>query len=148
MRQLSLLDCLLNGEVAFVLIGGMAAVAHGSTQLTRDLDICVPLRADNFLRLQAALAPLHPRARAGVGRIPLQLDEDAAGRLQNPYVLTDEGNLDCVGNVVGVGDYDAAVADSVEIGVSGHSCRVLGLEALIRSKEAVGRPRDERLKGR
>lgn len=142
MRQLSLLENLLAGDVEFIVIGGMAAVAHGSSQLTRDLDICVPLRPDNFVRLQAALAGLHPRVRAGAGSIPLELTEDSTRRLRKLHVITDEGNLDCLGEVAGVGYYDAAEAESIEIRLGEHACQVLGIEALIRSKEAAGRPRD------
>jgi hypothetical protein len=139
MRQLSLL---LENEIALVLVGGMAAVAHGSSQLTRDLDICVPLDADSFLRLQSALRAFNPRVRAGRDRVPLNLDAAAARRLKNLYILTDQGNLDCLGHIAGIGDYDASVSQSVEIIVSGRACRVLSLEALIRTKETMGRPRD------
>jgi hypothetical protein len=142
MRQLSLLETLLQNRVAFVLVGGMAAVAHGSSQLTRDLDICVPLSGDNFLLIQTSLQGFNPRLRAGKDRIPLDLDSESAGRLKNLYILSDEGNLDCLGEVAGIGDYAAALAASVAIDVRGHSCRVLSLDALIRAKEAMGRPRD------
>ena len=142
MGQTTILDCLIQHEVAFVVIGGMAAVAHGSSQLTQDLDICVPLGAEAFLQLQTALQGLHPRVRTGRERVPLDLDRDIAARLKNLYLLTDEGNLDCLGDVIGVGGYEAALAESVEIQLNGRPCHVLGLLALIRSKEALGRPRD------
>lgn len=142
MGQTTILDCLIQHEIAFVVIGGMAAVAHGSSQLTQDLDICVPLGAEPFLQLQTALHGLHPRVRTGHERVPLDLDRDAAARLKNLYLLTDQGNLDCLGDVIGVGGYESARAESVEIRLNGRPCHVLGLPALIRSKEALGRPRD------
>jgi hypothetical protein len=142
MRQATLLDCLLANEIDFVLIGGMAAVAHGSVRMTRDLDVCVPLDADNFLRLQDALRPLNPMVRAGAERIPLKLDAESAGRLKNLYFLTDAGNLDCLGDVAGIGDYAAALSQSVTIEIGGRPCRVLSLEALIKAKETLGRPHD------
>lgn len=41
MQQLSeLTRRLVEAKVEFVLIGGFAAVAHGVTLVTRDLDIC------------------------------------------------------------------------------------------------------------
>lgn len=142
MGQTTILDCLIAHEIVFVVIGGMAAVAHGSSQLTQDLDICVPLQAEAFLQLQTALQGLNPRVRIGRERVPLDLDRETAARLKNLYLLTDEGNLDCLGDVIGVGDYEAALRESLEIQLNGRPCRVLGLEALIRSKEALGRPRD------
>lgn len=54
-----LLESPLDGEVEFVVIGGVAAVLHGSTVLTRDLDICIPTGSGSFLKLQAALKHLN-----------------------------------------------------------------------------------------
>lgn len=143
MGQTTILNCLIAHEIAFVVIGGMAAVAHGSSQLTQqDLDVCVPLQAEAFLQLQTALQGLNPRVRLGRERVPLDLDRKTAARLKNLNLLTDAGNLDCRGDVIGVGDYEAALRESLEIQLNGRPCRVLGLDALIRSKEALGRPRD------
>ena len=141
MQQL-LITRLLDSQVPFVLIGGMAGVAHGSTLVTQDLDICIVADAASFLRIQSALEGLNPRVRSGAGWIPLNLSEDQASRLANLYVLTDLGKLDCLGEVLGVGDYQAALEQSVEIDFDGSACRVLSIDALIRAKTAVGRPRD------
>jgi len=137
-----LLDALLVGEVDFVIVGGVAAVLHGSTLLTRDLDICIPLGASNLLRLQSALRELHPRVRAGAGVIPLDLDEAHAAALKNLYVTTDDGRLDCLGQVAGIGGFDDVLALSESVDLGGRSCRVLGIDGLIRAKEAMGRPHD------
>ena len=137
-----LLSRLVAAEIPFVIIGGLAAVLHGSTLLTRDLDICIPLGADRILRLQAALTDLHPRVRAGAAWIPLTLDPAQAAAVRNLYIQTDEGRLDCLGDVAGVGDFSAVLAQSVELTLDAFSCRVLGLDALIRAKEATSRPHD------
>jgi len=44
--------------------------------------------------------------------------------------------------VSGVGTYEDAVKDSVEVDFDGVSVRVLSVDALIRAKEAAGRPKD------
>lgn len=44
--------------VDFVVIGGLAAVAHGSRRMTRDIDIVVMHDAENLARLEAALGEL------------------------------------------------------------------------------------------
>ncbi len=137
-----LLENLLGDDVQFVIIGGVAAALHGSTLLTRDLDICIPLGSESLLRLQAALQGLNPRIRAGSDSIPLELDESAAAAVKNLYITTDEGRLDCLGFVDGVGDFAMVLRESVELNLGGFSCRVLGLQALIREKEASGRPHD------
>jgi hypothetical protein len=142
MRQMSLLESLLDSRAEFVLVGGMAAVAHGSSQLTRDLDISVPLEAVNFLKIQEALRSHHPMVRAGKDRIPMNLDAASASRLRNLYILTDQGNLDCLGDIPGIGEFSHVVAQSIELEIAGRSCRVISIEALIRAKETIGRPRD------
>ncbi len=137
-----LLESLLDGGVEFVVIGGVAAVLHGSTLLTRDLDICVPLGSESLLKLQVALKPMNPRVRAGADWVSLEVDKDRAEQIKNLDISTDEGRLDCLGFVTGVGDFAAVVRESVEISLGRRSFRVLGLDALIRSKEAAGRPHD------
>jgi|GEM_PF-1469467 len=50
-----LLKVLLEAKIDFVLIGGYAGVVYGSTQLTRDLHICMYLNDDDLKTLQQAL---------------------------------------------------------------------------------------------
>ncbi|MEN9798123.1 MAG: hypothetical protein RL653_1819 [Pseudomonadota bacterium] len=52
-----LLAVLLRGEVEFVVVGGVAAVAHGSSTMTKDIDVVAPLTAENCARILAALRP-------------------------------------------------------------------------------------------
>ena len=54
----SLLRALVEGRVRFVVIGGLAAQAHGSPLITEDLDICFDLERDNLERLASVLADL------------------------------------------------------------------------------------------
>jgi hypothetical protein len=44
----------------FVLIGGIAALAHGATLLTFDVDVCCSFEPENLWRLQRALDGLNP----------------------------------------------------------------------------------------
>ena len=46
--------------VLFVLIGGMAAMAHGVTLVTFDVDICCPFMPENLFKLQRALTGSNP----------------------------------------------------------------------------------------
>ena len=64
MRNLKeLLKILLENNIDFVLIGGFAAVVHGSTLVTQDLDICTAITNDNVSKLRNALKNLNPRHR-------------------------------------------------------------------------------------
>ena len=138
----SLLERLIRHRVEFVVIGGFAAVAHGVSLLTRDIDICCRFAADNLMRLQTALADLHPVHRMTPVRLPLELTPRKCRGLKNLYLDTDLGQLDCLGSVLGVGAYDEVTEQSVEINLPGGRCRVLNIDALIAAKHAMGRPRD------
>jgi hypothetical protein len=56
----TLLRALSDQEVEFIIIGGAAAVLHGSAYVTADLDICYSREKENLTRLAAALAPFNP----------------------------------------------------------------------------------------
>jgi hypothetical protein len=137
-----LLNRLVERRVEFVVVGGFAAVSHGCPLLTMDIDVCLPFSPANVLRLQAAVADLHPVHRMTPGRAALSLTEENCRGLRNLYLDTDWGQLDCLGDVMGIGSYEAVVRESVAVELEAGTCRVLGLEALIRAKDAMDRPRD------
>jgi hypothetical protein len=137
-----LLARLIEHEVGFVLVGGFAATAYGSTLLTQDVDICLRFSPDNLMRLQESIADLHPVHRMTPRRLPLQLTPETCRDSKNLYLDTDFGQLDCLGMIQGVGDFERVQEHSIEVHLPAGVCRILSLDALIRSKEAMGRPRD------
>ena|SRR5437868_5433400 len=136
-----LLRRLIAGNVEFVLVGGFAAVAHGATLVTRDVDVCCRFSETNLMRIQNALADLHPVHRSRPD-MPLKLTPEQCATLKNLYVKTDIGVLDCLGEILGVGDFDQVEKHAVELDVPSGKCRVLDLDTLIVAKQAVGRDRD------
>jgi len=133
---------LIRHRIEFVVVGGFAAVAHGVTQLTQDIDICCRMTPDNLMRLQDALSDLHPVHRMPPERPSLRLTPETAAEFRNLYLETDWGQLDCLGEILSVGGYDAVRAQSVEIELPGGSCRILAIDALVRAKQAMGRDKD------
>ncbi len=91
---------LVEAQVEFVLIGGFAAVAHGVTLVTRDLDICCRFSEANLMRIQQAFANLHPVHRSRPDR-PLALTPGQCAGLENLYLKTDLGIVDCLGEGTG-----------------------------------------------
>src|SRR5262245_22602036 len=91
-----MLATLARGGVEFVLVGGYAAVAHGVTLVTQDVDICCRFTKENLFRLQAVLAELHPRHRMTPQKLPLELTDELCARLNNLYLETDLCMLDCL----------------------------------------------------
>lgn len=138
-----LLELLLKNEVEFVLIGGFAAVVHGSSSLTQDLDVCFVFNPENIRRLLKALGEIHPLVRAGKGMIPLGDDVERLSQYQNLYIHTDLGMLDLLGKVSELGDYQDVARHAVSIELFGFPCPVLDIESLIKSKEGIGRPKDK-----
>ncbi len=138
-----ILGRLVDHNVEFAVVGGYAAIAHGSAMMTQDVDICLHFSVDNLIRLQAALEALHPVHRMTPRRIPLTLTADTCAGLQNLYLDTDLGQLDCLSSIKGVGDYPVVFAQSIEVPLARGSCRVLSLDALIEAKSAMGRERDK-----
>jgi hypothetical protein len=144
MERLSqILERLNRAQVEYVVVGGMAAVFHGVPLVTRDIDICLPLTKENLMRLKSALADLHPVHRQTPQPLPFNVEADYPRGLKNLYLRTDWGVLDCLGEIKGVGDFAAALRRSQPIELPIGSCRVLGLEALIDSKNALDRPQDK-----
>jgi hypothetical protein len=138
----NLLARLIECRVEFVLVGGFAATAYGSTLLTQDVDVCLRFSPDSLMRLQEALADLHPVHRMTPQRLPLRLTPETCQGLKNLYLDTDLGQLDCLGTIQGVGDFVHVKEHSIEVRLATGVCRILSLDALIQSKEAMGRPRD------
>jgi len=132
---------LVEAQVEFVLIGGFAAAAHGVTLITRDVDICCRLDEANLMRLQKAFADLHPAHRSRAG-CTVRADARAVRRPQESLCETDLGRVDCLGEVLGVGDFESVLAHSVELELPFGNCRILDLETLIRAKEAMNRDHD------
>ena len=55
-----LLQRLADAGFDFVIVGGYAAMTHGSSLVTRDLDICASLFEENVDKLRRTLADWHP----------------------------------------------------------------------------------------
>ncbi len=138
----SLLERLTRARVAFVIVGGFAAVAHGVSLLTEDVDVCCRFSPANLMKLQAALADLHPVHRMTPARLPLSLTAQSCTGLKNLYLDTDYGQLDCLSEVKGIGRYNKVYQRSLVVHLAFGPCRVLNIDALIISKQAMDRPRD------
>jgi len=137
-----LLRALHQGSVEFIVVGGVAAAAHGSARLTQDLDIAYARAGDNLRRLVVALAPYRPYLRGAPPGLPFQWDEATLARGLNFTLTTALGDIDLLGELTGGGGFEALLPHTVALELFGVACRCLDLEWLIRVKRAAGRPRD------
>jgi hypothetical protein len=139
---LRLLERLVGARVEFTVVGGTAAVLHGGSLATYDLDVLMPFTRENCERLLEAMAGVHPRLAHTVDKRPLQLTADALSELKNLYLLTDLGRLDVLGSLPPFPDVQAVLEGSERMRVGDLEVRVLSLDALIEVKAALGRPQD------
>jgi hypothetical protein len=138
----ALLETLVQGEVEFLLVGGVAATVHGSARLTQDLDAVYRRSPENIRRLALAVRDLEPYLRGAPAGLPFRFDE-ATVRLGLNFTLTCTlGDLDLLGEIAGGGTYEDLLPHSVEVELFGIPVRCLDLETLIRVKRAAGRPKD------
>lgn len=133
---------LIDTNIEFVIVGGFGGMLHGSSLVTRDLDVCAVLTASNVEKLRSAFRDLHPVHRHTPQRISFLDNPEPAVALKNLYLQTDLGPLDLMSSITGVGDFDRVASQSIEVTLFGARVRVIGLEDLIAAKVAMGREKD------
>ncbi|MGI9075918.1 MAG: nucleotidyltransferase [Gemmatimonadaceae bacterium] len=138
----SMLRGLNDAKIEFVVIGGLAAVAHGAPFVTNDLDVCYRASGENVDRLARLLRTWNAYPRGWEAGLPFELDSRTFHTTPLLTLQTAEGNLDLLDRVAGLDGYETAYEHSIEIEALGVSFRALELGALIRAKEATGRAKD------
>jgi predicted nucleotidyltransferase len=136
------LKLLAKYQVNCVIVGGVAAWANGSSQVTFDVDVCYARDAPNLEKLTQALQSVKATLRGAPKDIPFILAAETFQRGLNFTFQTEIGDIDLLGEVRGVGLYSDCLENSVEFEMFGHSFRVIALEKLIAAKRAAGRPKD------
>lgn len=141
---LQLIPRLREAGVEFVIIGGVAALAHGASRQTLDLDIAAPMALENLQKLVGAIQDLKPKFRMRPD-LPIVTPENHNLKgIKNLYLRTEIGPLDVLGFVEGVGDFTAVLAASIEMDLGEWGkCRVLSLEGLLSAKRSAGREKDK-----
>ncbi len=129
-------------EVDCVVVGGVAAGARGSSQVTFDVDVCYARDRTNLIRMAQALRSVNATLRGAPKDLPFLLDEETLRRGLNFTFDTDIGKIDILGEVQGVGTYDDCLLHSSEVELFNRQYRVLSLEKLIAAKRAAGRSKD------
>ncbi|HTG47369.1 MAG TPA: hypothetical protein VK646_06915 [Actinomycetota bacterium] len=109
--------------VEYILIGGVAAAAHGSPVDTDDVDICLPMNGENLERMGFALEDLGAR-------------EDGPEGEHRVSFVTVAGRLDVFENPTGYAELDAA-ATAIDLG-NGVTARVAPIDHLVEFKRSAG----------
>lgn len=135
------LEVFARHHVELIVVGGVAAVLGGAPMATFDLDVVHARNSENLDRLRRALDELDARYRDPAGRLLRPDSADLAGPGHH-LLLTRCGPVDLLGAIGRDRDYDRLLPDAPMVELGGLSVRVLGLEALIRTKEEAGRDKD------
>jgi len=129
-------------KVECVIIGGIAAAIHGSLLLTNDLDVCYARNPENLERLAGALRSVHARLRNAPEGLPFILDNETLKRGLNFTFTTEIGDIDLLGEVRGVGQYEQVLAGSLLVDLFDYQFAVIDIGKLIAAKRAAGRRKD------
>ena len=144
----AIMQALNRRQVRYLLVGGMAVVAHGYGRLTYDIDLVIQLNRDNIMRAFEALSSLGYRPR-----VPVTAEEFADDGIRRGWIR-EKGmtvlNLYSQAHATTTVDifvqepfeFDETYEKSVEADVEGVRFRYVDLETLIRMKKKAARPVD------
>jgi hypothetical protein len=135
---------LIDGQVEFVVIGGVAAVAQGYDGSTFDFDVCARFTAENLDRMLAALRDVGLRFAPPTERPVTECGADLATYRYLAW-RTDLGRIDVIRDVAPLGSFDEVVRCSEPVELYSRTCLILGLDGLIAVKEHLGRDKDKRM---
>jgi predicted nucleotidyltransferase len=138
-----LLRALDRHGVDFVVIGGLAGIARGSSYPTYDLDVGYARDDSNLERMAAALSEIGVSLRNAPADLPFQLDAPTLANGANFTFETEFGNFDVLGHIPGVRDYEQLRAAATAERIEGIEVRVASIDHLISMKRAANRIKDK-----
>ncbi|MCI5072816.1 nucleotidyltransferase [bacterium] len=143
---LNLLKILAQSDLEFVLVGGFAGVIHGSSEVTRDIDICMNMDEISIQELRSILSEYDPRHRMHPKKLSFLKYPEDLDSLKNIYLTTQLGVLDVLGEIKGLGLLSDIQPFAQYVNISQKDkVRVLSKKQLIKAKKVMGRPKDLRV---
>jgi hypothetical protein len=137
-----ILEALTARGVDFVVIGGIAAVLHGSAMVTNDVDVCFATDSSNLNALGAALTDLKATLRGVDEEVPFVPDAATLRRIRILTLDTSAGPLDVQVEPDGAPPYADLRRRAERVDVGGFAVLIASLEDLIAMKLAAGRGKD------
>ncbi|HEY7829761.1 MAG TPA: hypothetical protein VIC06_04265 [Solirubrobacteraceae bacterium] len=138
-----LLVRLVQADVRFVVIGGLALGSWGVVRGTKDCDIVPDPAPENLDRLASLVAECGGHVQ--LGESLLGSEHSIAALLrggERALIATQLGDLDVVQGLDGVLSYAELRARAIDVEMAGVTIAICALEHLRSMKQAAGRPRD------
>lgn len=129
----AILEGLIEAEVEFILVGGLAAVIQGAPVTTLDVDIVHNRSSENISKLFRFLKSIDAIHRRPDDKIIVPKEEDFSG---HALFSTRLGPLDVLAFIEEEKNYDELLKYSIEIDFRGHTIRVLDIRKMIELKKA------------
>ena len=138
----ALLRALTERGVDYVVIGGIAAILHGSAQNTFDLDVCFATDPTNLDILGQVLVRLDARLRSVSEDVPFVPDGRMLRQVDVLTMTTNLGMLDVLARPKGAPAYVKLREHAMRVTVEGMGVLIASIDDLITMKLAAGRPKD------
>ena len=145
MNAEALLRALDEEGVEYVLVGGLAANLHGTTRVTKDVDIAYDGSGANLTRLCKAINRFEPRhiVLGQADGSPFVLQPEELKRRRVLQLQTTAGQVDMLPTIRGFFNYwNVKAASQVAELEGGAPVRFLSIDGLLKAKEAMKRPKD------
>jgi hypothetical protein len=138
-----LLVRLVQADIRFIVIGGLALGSWGVVRGTKDCDVVPDPAPENLDRLARLAAELGGHVQLGESLLGSERSIAALLRSgERALIATRLGDLDVVQGLEGVLPYVELRAQAIDIELADVTIAVCALEHLRRMKRAAGRPRD------
>lgn len=131
-------------NVRYVLIGGLAMIAHGADHITQDIDVGYARDRENLKALTEAPSGAHPRPRDFPLDLPFIWDERTLRAASNFTLETDMAAVDLLGEIAGIESFEGLWERSQPTELYGMPVRIASLDDLVAMKRAANRPKDQR----
>ena len=128
--------------VDFVIVGGVAAVLHGSARDTYDLDICFAQDQANLDALGKVLIDLKAQLRGVKDSVPFVPDGQTLRKVELLTLSTAAGELDLRAVPPGAPPYERLRRNADRYDLGDFAVLVASIEDLIAMKQTAKRPKD------
>ena len=137
-----ILNTLIGAGVDFVVIGGLAGTAQGSSYPTYDLDVAYARDPANLESMAMALQKLDVRLANAQSDLPFIADAKTLDNGANFTFETRFGRFDILAHLPGISSYDELRANAATHELEGVAVRVASIDHLIAMKRTANRPKD------